>query len=221
MTGSSVRLVAILLAWQLAPAPEVIRGVVIEAGRAIREPLQDARVEITGSRSTLVARTDGNGRFTVSNLTPGQYRVAVTCDGFIRQEFPETITIGGGKQETDILFELERASTAAGRVVNSYGEAIPNMMVEALRRAYDVRGNPRFVRVASAFTDDRGDYRIFWLDPGEYFFYATSPVAGKDIETVTAVAPTFFPGVNTPEDAKSVPLGIGRDVRVDFRIRDA
>jgi hypothetical protein len=217
----SIRLVAILVALQLGPAPEVIQGFVIEAGTAIRQPLADARVEISGSRSTLVARTDGSGRFTFSNLTPGRYRLTVTCDGFIRQAFPETITLEGGKPTTDIVFALERAPTAGGRVVNSYGEPIPNMMVEALRRSYDVRGNPRFVRVASAFTDDRGDYRIFWLDPAEYFFYATSPVAGKDIETVTAVAPTFFPGVNTPEDAKSVPLDIGRDVRVDFRIRDA
>src|SRR5215468_12774788 len=135
MTGSSVRLVAILIAAQLAPAPEVITGVVIEAGTAIRQPLQDARLEISGSGSTLIARTDGNGRFTFSNLTPGQYRLTVTCDGFIRQEFPETIRLTGGKQATDIVFELERAPTAAGRVLNGYGEPLPNMMVEALRRS--------------------------------------------------------------------------------------
>jgi hypothetical protein len=221
MTGSFVRLVGILVVSQLVQAAEVIRGAVIEAGTAIRQPLQDARLEISGPRSTLVARTDGNGRFTFSNLPPGRYRLTVACDGFIRQEFPETITLGGGKQATDVLFELERAPTAAGRVVNSYGEPIPNMIVEALHRSYDVRGNPRFIRTANAFTDDRGDYRIFWLDPGEYFFDATSPHTGNDIESLTAAAPTFFPGVNTPEDAKSVRLEIGRDVRVDFRIRDA
>jgi Carboxypeptidase regulatory-like domain len=93
MTASSVRLIAILVASQLAPATEAIRGVVIETGTAIRQPLPDARLEINGSRSTLVTRTDGNGRFTFSNLTPGQYRLTVTCDGFIRREFPETITL--------------------------------------------------------------------------------------------------------------------------------
>jgi hypothetical protein len=221
MTGFFVYLVVILVASQLAPAPEIIGGVVIEAGTAIHQPLPDARLELGGSRSTLVVRADGNGRFTFSNLAPGRYRLTVTCDGFIRQEFPEPITLGGGKQPADIVFELERAPTAAGRVLNTYGEPIPNMMVEALHRSYDVRGNPRFVRTASAFTDDRGDYRIFWLDPGEYFFYATSPRTGNDMESVTAVAPTFFPGVNTPEDAKSVRMDAGRDVRVDFRIRDA
>jgi hypothetical protein len=221
VTGSFVRLVAILVAAQLAPAPEAIRGFVIEAGTIIRQPLQDARLELIGSRSILVARTDGNGRFTFSNLAPGRYRLTVTCDGFIRQELPESITLGGGNQPADIVFELARAPTAAGRVLSTYGEPIPNMMVQALHRSYDVRGNPRFVRTASAFTDDRGDYRIFWLDPGDYFFQATSPPAGNDAESVTAVAPTFFPGVNTPEDAKSVRMEIGRDVPVDFRIRDA
>src|SRR5215831_291445 len=104
MTGSYVRLVAILVASQLAPAPEIIRGAVIEAGTAIRQPLQDARLELSGSRSTLVARTDGNGRFTFSNLAPGRYRLTVTCDGFIRQEVPEPITLEGGKQPADIVF---------------------------------------------------------------------------------------------------------------------
>jgi hypothetical protein len=220
MTGSSVRLVAILIASQLAPAPEVITGFVIEAGKAIRQPVQNARLEISGSGSTLVVRTDGNGRFTFSSLTPGQYRLSVSCDGFIRQEFPKTITLGGVHQAPGILFELELAPTAAGRVLNTYGEPIPNMMVEALRRSYDVRGNPRFVRTATALTDDRGDYRIFWLDPGEYFFHATAPPR-DGIGSSTAIASTFFPGVNTPEDAKSVRLDAGREVPVDFRIRDA
>jgi len=221
VTGSAVRLVAILLATQLAQAPEFITGFVIEANTAIRQPLPDARLELSGSGATQVTRTDGNGRFTFANLRPGQYRLSVACDGFVRQEFPETITLGVGKQPADIVFELERAPTAAGRVVNNYGEPIPNMVVEALRRSYDVRGNPRLLSAANALTDDRGDYRIFWLDPQDYFFYATSPPANNKIESVTAVAPTFFPGVNTPEDAKSIRLDGGRDVRVDFRIRDA
>src|SRR5437762_11277036 len=92
-------------------------------------------------------------------------------------------------------------------------------MIEALRRSYDVRGNPRLARAATALTDDRGEYRIFWLDPGEYFFGAASalPDAGET-QPVRVFAPTYFPGAGTPDDAKPLRLDIGREVRVEFRL---
>ena len=106
--------------------------------------------------------------------------------------------------------------------MDSYGEPIPNIMIEALRRSYDVRGNPRLSRVATALTDDRGEYRIFWLDPAEYFFYVTSPLPdATDPQSVRPFTPTYFPGVSTPDEAKSLRLDVGRELRVDFRLQRA
>ncbi len=175
MKRSSARLVIALVALQLTPLSSTIAGIVIKAGTTIQQPLRNARLALTGGPATaLVTRTDANGRFAFSNLAPGEYRLAVTCDGFIRQESPKKIVLSRGQQAGNILFELDPAPTAAGRVLDNYGEPIANIMVEALRRSYDVRGNPRLARAGTALTDDRGEYRIFWLDPGEYFFYAAS-----------------------------------------------
>ena len=154
-----------------------------------------------------------------SNLAPGEYRLAVTCDGFIRQAFPKKIVIGRGQQAGNIRFELDPAPTAAGWVLDSYGEPIANILVEALRQSYDVRGNPKLARAATALTDDRGEYRIFWLDPGEYFFYAASALPdGTDAQPVSVFAPTYFPGVSIPDEAKPLRLDIGQEIRVDFRL---
>lgn len=220
MKRSSAGLAAALLALQLTPGPGTIAGIVIKAGTALRQPLRNARLELTGGPgAALVARTDANGRFVFSNLAPGQYRLAVTSDGFIRQESPKRIVLGRGQQAGNILFELDPAPTAAGRVLDSFGEPIADMMVEALRRSYDVRGNPRLARAAAALTDDRGEYRIFWLDPGEYFFYVASALSDTPAtKPVPVFTPAYFPGVNAPEDAKSLRLDIGREVRVDFRL---
>jgi len=77
-------------------------------------------------------------------------------------------------------------------------------------------------RSASALTNDRGEYRIFWLDPGEYYFYAASSLSQSADQQLSSVfMPTYFPGVSTPEDAMSVRLSIGREVRVDFQLRRA
>ncbi|HEY2380321.1 MAG TPA: carboxypeptidase-like regulatory domain-containing protein [Terriglobia bacterium] len=211
-----------VIALQLAPAPGSIAGSVVKSGTAIRQPLRNARLELSGGPNTLIARTDGNGEFMFSNLPPGQYTMAVTCDGYIRQQRSTKIILSARQMAAKVGFELDPAPTAAGWVLDNVGEPIANVMVEALRRAYDVRGNARLSRAATGITNDRGEYRIFWLDPGDYFFYAASPLpAGDDPAPESAVAPTYFPGVGTPEGAKPVRLDIGREVRVDFRLQHA
>jgi Carboxypeptidase regulatory-like domain len=212
------------LVMQVAPTSGSISGVVIKAGTAIRQPLRNARLELTGNSvgSALVARTDGNGEFLLSSLQPGQYTLDVTCDGFIRQQFPKKIVLARGQPAPRVTFEMDPAPTAAGWVLDTNGEPITNVEVEALRRTYDARGNARLARAATGITDDRGQYRIFWLDPGEYFFYASSPLpSANDTQSTAAVTPTYFPGVNTADDAKPLRLDVGREVRVDFRLRHA
>lgn len=221
MRVSRIGFIAAFFLAQLARGGGTITGTVIKAGTAIRQPLSNARLELKGNTGVpLVARTDLNGTFVFPNLPPGEYRLAVTCDGFIRQETPNRIVLQRDQQAVPIVFQLEPAPTAAGSVLDSFGEPVANVMVEALRRSYDVRGNPRMTRAATASTDDRGAYRIFWLDPGDYFFYAASPLPGEaDSAPETAVAPTYFPGVSAPEDAKSVRVDIGQEVRIDFRLQ--
>jgi hypothetical protein len=195
---------------------------VIKSGTAIRQPLLNARVELTGGASPLVVRTNGNGEFVFPNLAPGQYTLTVTCDGFIRRQSSKPIVLVRGRPPANLVFELDPAPTVSGWVLDLNGEPITNVMVEALRRTYDVRGNPRLTRMATGLTDDRGEYRIFWLDPGEYFFYAMTPSPETgDATPPNPVAPTYFPGVNTPEEAKPLRLDIGREIRVDFRLRHA
>src|SRR5580700_9480951 len=93
------------LTLQNAPASGTIGGIVIKAGTAVQQPLMNARLELTGgSGSPPVTRTDGNGKFVFSNLQPGQYRLTVTCDGFIRQEYPKKIVLGSGQSRGDVRF---------------------------------------------------------------------------------------------------------------------
>ena len=76
-----------LVTLQLAPSVGTIGGIVIKAGTTIQQPLLNARLELSGGPGPVrVLRTDATGRFVFYNLAPGEYRLAVTCDGFIRQE---------------------------------------------------------------------------------------------------------------------------------------
>ncbi len=222
MTRLSAALAVALLASQVATPTRSIRGIVIKSGTAIEQPLLNARLELSGPAGMIIARTDVGGRFAFFNLPKGVYRLAITCDGFVREVYPKRIIVSDEQPSATIKFELDPAPTATGWVLDIYGEPIANVTIEALRRSYDVRGNPRMTRVATGITDDKGEYRIFWLDPGDYFFFATSTIPDDPTQPpLGLVTPTYSPGVNSPEAAKAVSLAIGREVRVDFRLRAA
>jgi len=158
-------LLAILL-MQAPPATGNISGVVLKSGTVLQQSLPNARVELTGGPATpRTVRTETNGGFVFSNLLPGTYRLLVTKDGFIRSD--RKVVLSRGQQMPAIVFHLEPAPTVTGRVQDEYGEPIADVLVQALRRTYDIRGNPTLTSVASSLTDDRGQYRIYWVDPGD------------------------------------------------------
>src|SRR6266571_4166111 len=84
--------------------------------------------------------------------------------------------------------------------------------------------------VSSAQTDDRGEYRLFGLEPGEYFIKATDSFqpdmnmfSGHDqfIREFlgSEYAPVYFPGVPRLGQAQAVSVGAGAEVQVDFAMR--
>jgi hypothetical protein len=64
--------------------------------------------------------------------------------------------------------------TLAGRVYDRDGEPLANVTVEALKYSYQ-EGQRVMNVVQTVRTDDRGEYRLFWLQPGPYFVSATPP----------------------------------------------
>jgi len=174
-------LVAVLFLQAAASPRGSIEGIVMKAGTALQQSLPHARLELREGPGTLiVVRSDAGGRFVFSNLAAGRYRLFLTEDGFIRQEYGQRfpnmpglpINVTAGQHVTNISFRPDAAPTIAGTVLDGNGIPIADILVTAARRTYDVRGRPTLTVVASALTDDRGAYRIFWIDPGDYYVNA-------------------------------------------------
>ncbi len=226
-------LVAALFLQTITSPRGSIDGIVMKAGTALQQSLPNARLELReGPGTPIIVRSDSGGRFVFSNLAAGRYRLFLTEDGFIRQEYGQRfpnmpglpINVDAGQQVMNITLRLDAAPTIAGTVLDGNGNPIGDILVTAARRTYDIRGRPTLTVAASALTDDRGVYRIFWIDPGDYYVSAGSaPLRTSSDANETArpvYAPVYFPGVTDPEGVRPIRVDIGREVNgVDFRLR--
>ena len=171
------------------PAKSTIEGEVFKS--ASGEPLDRARLTLTrllppqtGPSNTPITpppqippvQTERDGKFVFKDLDPGQYRLRVVRNGYAGQEYGQrTATTAGtvinlteGQQLKDVTFRLIPAATITGRVRDSTGESVPGVQVTLLRSTYNVSGQRSLSGVGGATTDDRGEYRIFWVPGGRY-----------------------------------------------------
>jgi hypothetical protein len=220
-------ILASLLMLQSAQQSGSVSGTVTLAGSASHAPLAMARVELSGgSILPIVARTDGLGRFAFASLPPGAYRLRVTKDGFIRQENAKRapIVIRSGEAHKPVEFALEPAPTMAGRIQSENGEFISNILVEALKAGYAQDGNRTFSVLASTLSDDRGEYRLYWLDPGEYVVRASFVPVVKAPGTLIssnprAFAPSYYPNSSALTNARRIVLKADQsNLTLDFRL---
>jgi hypothetical protein len=132
------------------------------------DPSSNRLITVTG---------DSRGQFAVPSLEPGTYRLFATRNGFARAEYGQrtpngrgvSLTLAAGQQLKDIAMRLQPAGTITGRVTGDDGQPLTGFTVELLRAGYDSTGARVFRPNLTARTDDRGEYRIFWISPGRYY----------------------------------------------------
>src|SRR5215813_5974087 len=161
-----------------------ISGYILRMGTG--DPLSKATVTITAYNAarnqSYTATSTTGGQFSFQNLEPGQYRLAATRAGYVRMEYGARspsrpglpITLSPGQRLTNVVLQLMPAGTITGRVFDRDGEPLANVNVEALKYSYQ-EGQRVMNVVQSARTNDLGEYRLFWLQPGQYFVSATPP----------------------------------------------
>ena len=123
------------------------------------------------------AKTGADGKFSFTNLKEGKYRLAAIRVGSsyfpaeygqhdVRQRgLPFPVTAGQAVKN----LKLEMATTGAitGQIVDEDGQPIGHATVMALSEQYQ-KGEPRWYIERIIMTDERGNYRLFWLGPGRY-----------------------------------------------------
>jgi protocatechuate 3,4-dioxygenase beta subunit len=165
-----------------------IEGIVVKLGSG--EPIANAGVRLTvqdapraGAPPT--AKSDSNGRFFFANVAPGTYRLFASYDGgFVPAEYGQrtptgegtALAIAVGQKITGVQLAMAPTGTIAGHVYDKNGEPLGNAQVMAMRQVYkDGRRTLTIVQMVS--TDDRGEYRLFWLAPGNYYVAAKPDIS--------------------------------------------
>ncbi len=139
-----------------------------------------------GNRSQLPsATTDAGGNFVIDGIEPGEYRILASRNGFVRQQHGETGPATPGTpvelisgQAFEASFQMVPAGTIAGRIYDVFGEPVPYVTVSAMQPRVRPDGQEAFAAVQTDTTNDRGEYRLFWLTPGEYFISASTSGSG-------------------------------------------
>jgi hypothetical protein len=198
-------------------------------------PVRRAEVRALNDRGiTRLATTDADGRYELRDMPAGAYRITVSKSGFVTVSFGQrrtaeavkTIELAEG-QRVAANISLPRGSAIAGRILDDAGEPVADVRVQALRsRIADGRRRLQPAGVIDV-TDDTGSFRLFGLEPGDYYVTAMiqsptsedarmSAVTGPLRGDVKFSVPVFFPGVTSQEQAQPVLLTAGSEARADI-----
>lgn len=156
-----------------------LSGTVVVAGSG--QPARRARVTLSGSelRGSRTVTTDELGRFVFPGLPAGRFTLRATKPGHITVTYGQHRPgIGAGtaiqltdKQRVEVQLQIPRGGVITGTVLDEHAEAIPGTPVRVMR--YVMQSGQRTLQQAgNGSTDDRGIYRIYGLQPGEYIVAA-------------------------------------------------
>jgi hypothetical protein len=110
-------------------------------------------------------------------------------------------------RRTSVDINMPRAAIITGEVSDDQGNLRAGLSVTAIRKV-DTGGTEVSPRTP-AVTNDRGEFRVGGLLPGEYVVLVSPPT---ERTPGGAVMPTYFPGVTELRAATTVPVAAGQTV---------
>lgn len=174
------------------------------------------------------ALTGGDGRFSFGDLPEGRYRI-VASQGYARGDYypaeygqhdprgrGSTFPLESGDTLSNMRLEMTLPGTIIGRVQDENGEPMSYVGILGLKVQY--RDGRRVLNVEqSVYTNERGEYRLYWLGPGQYNVAAVV----EDPWRRSVRSDPIPPGRRGPTDRASSPYVMSRILPTGEAIQEA
>ena len=150
-------------------------------------------------------RPDGEGRFRVSGLPPGKYKVNL--------RLPETLTTYRPEQEITVAdrgcaaveWYVTDNGRVSGRVINADGEPVARILVSLIKPD----DNPKESYDKLERTDDDGRFSFSAVPQGSYLIGVNHTRFPDPNDPTNAYPPAFYPGVVDQAHAQTITVGTG------------
>lgn len=166
--------------------------------------------------------SDGEGRFSFDSVPVGRYTIQVAKEGYFTypagRPLPYPVTsVEVGSQRNHLFIDLTPGAAIGGRVTDAQGRPLRGVRVSAMELQYR-NGNPAFgVGPVPQPTDERGEFRLSWFAPGEY--YVRAEVAGGQNDLARK---SYYPGTLDPNVAVPLVIRGGESIdNLNFVVPDA
>lgn len=224
--------VLILVLGAFLQAPVHIEGVVLDA--ATGRPLAGATVVIPpiyGSqiadnvgmppvlRASIRARTDADGRFALDAPEAGPHELYAAKQGY--EDWKITLSADEESRGVKVTFRLigfAAPGVVSGRAIDAAGRPVVGTTVQLLgysRMSQMFLGafsdHPELHGSSEGQTNDRGEFRVIDVPPGEYFLRVSPP--GTRTGELSPLGAVFYPGVSGLSKATKFEVHAGEEVR--------
>jgi hypothetical protein len=185
--------------------------------------------------------TDADGKFLLPNIDEGTYSLTVQANGYLEKGYvaassgrASPIRVAADETLNALNVALVPAGNISGRIRDIGDKPMINVPVQLLRFTYSAQGQRMYQSVGSLRTNDRGEYRFYWVNPGRYYLLAGVPTGTSNPEVemrvnavnnvlnpnLSSMAPVFgyvfYPGVTEFSSAGVIDLQPGSNLNADL-----
>jgi protocatechuate 3,4-dioxygenase beta subunit len=169
--------------------------------------------------------TDAEGRYRLTNVAPGAYRVSVFAPAYAVEGEKDIsapgklVNVAEGDNVEGVDFSLTHGAVITGKVIDEKDRPVIAAPVNAYK--LDADGSQQSVGPFNYIfvrweTDDRGIYRIFGLEAGRYLVVADFGSGGR---TGNGYLRTFHPDAVEEAQAKVVEVKSGEEAaNIDIKV---
>lgn len=177
-------------------------------------PVKDVRIIFEGPNTQLERKTNAEGKYSISGLPAGTYKVRIDVPQGLSTYNPEQELKITGRGCRGAYFLLEPDTRITGKVLDAQAMPAADVLMELIAAAGEPNTFSSYVR-----TDKEGRYVMTLVRPGRY--YLGVRIAGSAGATYVPYPRTYFPGVKDRSQANVITITEGQRIELDELILPA